>query len=145
MREETLEHVRHVSRAPGRGIVSRVADEVRTGTRREPRRDAPIGVARRDAEREIGARVPVALGESARFAQQPFRVGPGDDDRGAATRLVGPGIADPHGSVDDPGLRLDRRKAPVDAARRLVPRTGPFTRQQHRNAHPRFPRTHPVP
>src|SRR5207244_5471335 len=134
MREETLEHVRHVSRTPGRGIVSRVADEVMTGTRREPRRDAPIGVAPRDAEREIGARVPVALGESARFVQQRLRVGPSDDDRGAAARFVSPGVTNPHGSVDDPGLRLDRRKAPVYAARWLVPRAGPLARQQDRNA-----------
>src|SRR5437773_8860921 len=122
MREETLDHVRHVSRAPGRGIISRVADEVRTGTRREPRRDAPIGVARRDAEREIGARVPVALGERARLARDDVRVDPGHDDRRTAAWLIGPRVSDPYRGVQDPWPRRDPREACVDPARRLVAR-----------------------
>src|SRR5256885_2263823 len=36
--------------------------------------------------------------------------------------------SDPHGRVDDPGLRFDTRETAVDPARRLVARAGPFAR-----------------
>src|SRR2546428_2964813 len=145
MREEPLEHVGDVARTAGRGVVARVADQVRAGARGETPRDAPIRVASWDAESEVASGIPVALREGSRLAHDRIRIDPGHEDRGAAAWLVGPGVADPHSGVDDPGELLDHWKTPVDAARRLVPRAGPLAREQDRDTYPRFQRAHAVP
>src|SRR5438132_3538229 len=130
IREKALEHEGNVPGTAGRRVIASVADEVRTSFRREASFDAPIGVAGGHAEREIGPRIPVGLGESSGFALDRVPIGAGDDDGGAAPWLIGPGVADPHGGVDDPCLGLDRREAAIDAARRLVAGAGPVARQQ---------------
>src|SRR5207247_5491366 len=127
---------RDVPRAAGCRIVAGVAYEERTVAAFERGIDAPVGVAGRGAERELRARVPVSLGQAARLERRRAGVGPRHDDRGAAARLVRPGVPDPDRGVDDPLARLDRRKPAVDRPRWLVARARPLAGQEDRHSNP---------
>ena len=101
-------------------------------------------VARGCAEAELGACAPVGGRELPRFARDHLEIGAAHEDRGAAARLVRPGVADPHRRVDDPGAPLDRLESPKDSSGRLVASAGALAREQHRDSDPGATRHDPL-